>query len=167
MSITTAHPPTRPDDERTLDERVADLEALIEEARRHTRRRRRRNAGVALAALLAAGAALYAGGDGLRIGAARSAAGDVTPTAAVDRAGAWTVPTGPPGFRGTVVLHPTKPGWLYLNAGRRVYRSTDGGRRWKSGPPIALRIDRSSWLAAPSIETTSSLDLDSHDRMSP
>ena len=141
MSITTAHPPTRPDDERTLDERVADLEALIEEARRHTRRRRRRNAGVALAALLAAGAALYAGGDGLRIGAARSAAGDVTPTAAVDRAGAWTVPTGPPGFRGTVVLHPTKPGWLYLNAGRRVYRSTDGGRRWKSGPPIALRID--------------------------
>lgn len=145
MSVTTPHPPTRPDDpaddERTLDERVAELEALIEEARRRTRRRRRRNAGVALAVVLAAGAALYAGGDGLRVGAARSAAGDGLSGGALDRGGAWTAPTGPPGFAGKVVLHPTKPGWLYLNAGGRVYRSTTSGRSWKSGPPLAVRVD--------------------------
>lgn len=63
-----APPPQTEADERTLDERVADLEALIEEARQRTRRRRRRNGAVALAALLAAGAALYAGGDDIGIG---------------------------------------------------------------------------------------------------
>ena len=64
--MTVVAPPPQTDaDERTLDERVADLEALIEEARQRTRRRRRRNGAVALAALLAAGAALYAGGDGI------------------------------------------------------------------------------------------------------
>jgi len=96
---------------------------------------------VALAALLAAGAALYAGGDGFSVGDARSADGAPTPAAALDRPGSWSTPTGPPGFSAGVVLHPTRPGALYLHAGGRVYRGTDGGRSWKSGPPIALKLD--------------------------
>ena len=52
-------PPRRADvDERSLDERVAELEALIEEARRRARRRRQRNA-----AVVAAGRACRLGGD--------------------------------------------------------------------------------------------------------
>jgi photosystem II stability/assembly factor-like uncharacterized protein len=136
-----APPPQTDADERSLDERVADLEALIEEARQRTRRRRRRNGAVALAALLAAGAALYAGGDGIRVENARSADDDAASFATPDRAGSWSTPTGPPGFSAGVVLHPTRPGALYLHAGKRVYRSTDGGRSWNSGPPIALKLD--------------------------
>jgi photosystem II stability/assembly factor-like uncharacterized protein len=136
-----ASPPQTDADERTPDERVADLEALIEEARQRTRRRRRRNGAVALAALLAAGAALYAGGDNIGAGGARTAEGDAASAATLDRAAAWSTPTGPPGFSAGIVLHPTRPGALYLYAGGRVYRSTDGGRRWKSGPPIALKLD--------------------------
>jgi photosystem II stability/assembly factor-like uncharacterized protein len=134
-------PQTGPTDERTLDERVAELEALIEEARQRARRRRRRNGAVALVALALAGAAVYTGGDRVTVGTARSADGDAAPAAALDRAGSWSTPTGPPGFSAGVVLHPTKPGALYLYAGGRVHRSTDGGRTWKSGPPIALKLD--------------------------
>jgi len=140
--VTVVAPPPQTDgDERTLDERVAGLEALIEEARQRTRRRRRRNGAVALAALLAAGAALYAGGEGIRAGDARSAEDDAASAATLDRSGAWSTPTGPPGFSAGVVLHPTRPGALYLYAGGRVYRSTDGGRSWRSGRPIALKLD--------------------------
>jgi photosystem II stability/assembly factor-like uncharacterized protein len=96
---------------------------------------------VALAAVLAAGAALYAGGDGIGAGDARSAEDDPASAATLDRAGSWSVPTGPPGFSADIVLHPTNQGWLYLAAGGRVYRSTDGGRSWKSGPPIARKLD--------------------------
>ena len=140
MTVVTDPHPTDTD-ERSLDERVAELEALIEEARQRARRRRRRNGAVAVALVLAAGAALYAGGDGVRVESARSADGDATPTATLDRRGSWSVPTGPPGFSAGVVLHPTRPGALYLYAGGRVYRSTDSGRSWKSGPPIALKLD--------------------------
>src|SRR6476469_6687787 len=114
-----ASPPQTDADERTPDERVADLEALIEEARERTRRRRRRNGAVALAALLAAGAALYAGGDDIFGGDARSAEDDVASAAALERAAAWSTPTGPPGFSAGVALHPTRPSALYLYAGAR------------------------------------------------
>ena len=115
-----ASPPQTDPDERSLDERVADLEALIEEARQRTRRRRRRNGAVALAALLAAGAALYAGGDNIGAGGARTAEGDAASAATLDRAAAWSTPTGPPGFSAGIILHPTRPGALYLYAGGRV-----------------------------------------------
>ena len=142
--MTVVAPPPQTDaDQRTLDERVAELEALIEEARQRTRRRRRRNAAVALAALLAAGAAVYAGGDGFGVGAARSADSAPTPAGALDRSGSWSVPTGPPGFSAGVVLHPTRPGALYLypRTGDRVFRSTNGGRSWSSGRHVASRVD--------------------------
>ena len=144
MSVTTPHSPARPDpadDERSLVERVAELEALIEEARQRTRRRRRRNGGVALAALLTAGAALYAGGNDIRAGDARSAEDDAASVSTPDLGDSWSTPTGPPGFSAGIVLHPSRPGALYLYTGGRVYRSTDGGRSWKSGPPLALKLD--------------------------
>jgi hypothetical protein len=145
VSVATPNPPVRPDepaeDDLTLDERVSELEALIEEARQLQRKRRRRNAAIALVALGAAGAAVYVGGDGLRAGEARSAERDPTPAATPTRPGTWSTPTGPPGFHAEVVLHPSKPGALYLSAGGRVYRSTDFGRSWKAGPPIALKVD--------------------------
>ncbi len=129
--------------ERSLDERVAELEALIEEARQRARRRRRRTGAVALALLLAAGAAVYAGGDGIRVGSARSADGNATLAAALDRGGSWSAPTGPPGFPARIVLDPSRPGALYLDvfSSGRVFRSANGGRSWSSGRPIASRID--------------------------
>jgi hypothetical protein len=140
--VAVVTPPTAvPTDERTLDERVAELEALIEEARQRARRRRRRNGAVALVALALAGAAVHTGGDSVTVGTARSADGYAAPAVTLDRAGSWSAPTGPPGFAAGVVLNPTRPGALYLYAGGRVYRSTDAGRSWKSGPPIALKLD--------------------------
>jgi Tol biopolymer transport system component len=52
--VTVTAPPCGPETgrDRELERRVADLEALIEEARRRTRRRRRRNLGVVLATML-------------------------------------------------------------------------------------------------------------------
>jgi TolB protein len=52
--VTVTAPPRRPESgrDRDLERRVADLEALIEEARRRARRRRQRNVAVVLAAML-------------------------------------------------------------------------------------------------------------------
>ncbi len=83
---------------------------------------------------------MYAGGDGIGAGAARSADGGA-PAASLERDGAWACPPGHPDSTRNIVLHPTKQGSLYLNAGGRVYRSTDAGRTWTAGPPIARRVD--------------------------
>ena len=125
-----------------VEERVAELEALIEEARQRTRRRRRRGGALALAALVAAGTAAYVGGDGIGVGSARSADGGAAPAAGLDREpGRWSIASGPPGFSADIVLDPSTRGGLYLQAGGRVFRSTDGGRSWSSGRPVASRID--------------------------
>jgi hypothetical protein len=54
--VTVIAPPRGPETgrDRDLERRVADLEALIEEARRRARRRRQRNLVVVLAAMLGA-----------------------------------------------------------------------------------------------------------------
>ena len=50
-----------------------------------------------IAAAIAAGVAVYAGGDGLGVGSARSADGDIAPAAALERGpGRWSTATGPP-----------------------------------------------------------------------
>ncbi len=59
MSIASPPRPSGPD-ERSLEERVSELEALIEEARQRARRRRQRNGSLAALALLV-GAGLYLG----------------------------------------------------------------------------------------------------------
>jgi hypothetical protein len=73
MNVTT--PPAKPDShhERDLEQRVADLEALIEEARRRARQRRTRR-GAAAALLVAAGAAALIGFGGHGGGGAGTAA---------------------------------------------------------------------------------------------
>jgi len=135
-------------DERSLDERVAELEALIEEARRRARRRRQRNAAVALLAASAALAVTYAGGDGLRVGSGRSA--DTSPPRAIANVpgvGRWSAPFGPQGDgAGAIVVDPRNSANVYAAAGGRVYRSTDGGRSWTAGVQIdpgvaALAVD--------------------------
>ncbi len=137
--------PRRPPDadERSLDERVAELEALIEEARRRARRRRVRNGVMAMLAVSAALAATFAGGDGLRAGAGRSS--DTAPAAPVGTAGIgqWSVPYGPlPGsWLGSIVVDPQSPANVYAAAGGRVFRSTDGGRSWSGALQIDPRVD--------------------------
>jgi hypothetical protein len=73
--VTVTTPPRRPEIEqdRDLEERVADLEALIEEARRRARRRRQRNGAAALL-IAAAGAAAFIGFGGHGGGGAGTAA---------------------------------------------------------------------------------------------
>ena len=138
-------PPRRADaDERSLDERVAELEALIEEARRRARRRRQRNAAVVLLVVLAGLAATYAGGDGMRVGAARSAdSSSPRPAADVQKIGRWSVAYGPlPGsWLWAMVVDPQNSANVYVAAGGRVFRSTDGGRSWAGGLQLDLRID--------------------------
>ena len=80
--MTVGAPPRRPETENEpdLDRRVADLEALIEEARRRARRRRIRNT-VAFAVAAAAGAAGmigFHGGGGGSAGTAALAGGSET-----------------------------------------------------------------------------------------
>jgi photosystem II stability/assembly factor-like uncharacterized protein len=140
--VTVVTPPPRTDPgERSIDERVTELEALIEEARQRARRRRRQNAAIALAMALAAGAAVYAGRGVIDLGPAGSAEGDRAFVGLSDRDGSWSVPTGVPGFAGIVVLHPSEPGVVFLTAGGRAFRSTDGGRSWSVGSPIAAHVD--------------------------
>ena len=123
--------PVRADaDERSLDERVAELEALFEEARRRARRRRQRNAAVVLLAVLAGLAATYAGGDGVRVGAARSAdSSSPRPAANVQSIGRWSVPYGPlPGsWLSAIVVDPQSSANVYA-AARRA-RVPQHGRR--------------------------------------
>ena len=73
--MTVTAPPRGPETgrDRDLEQRVADLEALIEEARRRARRRRQRN-GLAVLLLVGAGVAAFIGFGGHGGGAAGTAA---------------------------------------------------------------------------------------------
>jgi len=124
------------------DELEALVEALIEEARRRARRRRRRNGACILLALLAGGG-LYVGFDHVRggtTGSATASTGDAA-AAARSRGGRWGLPHGPEGGPGnTVAVAPSTPDTVYLGTGRGVFRSTNGGRSWKSAglvPPAS------------------------------
>jgi photosystem II stability/assembly factor-like uncharacterized protein len=142
--VSVGAPPRRADaDERSLDERVAELEALIEEARRRARRRRQRNAAVVLLVVVAGLAAAYAGGDGVRVGAARSAdPSSPRPAADVQNIGRWSVPFGPPSAGAVaIVVDPQNSANVYVAAGGRVFRSTDAGRSWTGGRQLDPRID--------------------------
>jgi len=96
-------------DGRSLEERVAELEAPFEEARRRARRRRQRNTAFVLLAVLAGLAAAYAGGNGVREGAAGSGTSSPRPTATPQNIGRWTVPYGPASGADTVVIDPRNP----------------------------------------------------------
>jgi photosystem II stability/assembly factor-like uncharacterized protein len=126
---------------RTLDERVAELEALFEEARRRARRRRQRNTALVLLGLLAGLAAAYAGGHGVRTETAVSGLSSAQPAAQPQKIGRWSLPSGPASGVATVVVDPRNSAIVYAAAGGRVYRSTDGGRTWTGGLQIDPRVD--------------------------
>jgi photosystem II stability/assembly factor-like uncharacterized protein len=129
-------------DERTLEERVAELEALFEEARQRARRRRRRNVAIVLLAVLAGLGAAYAGGNGAGKGPAGSADSSSPQLAvAVQNVGRWSVPTGPATGADHVVVDPQNSANVYAATGGRVYRSTDGGQTWTGGLQIDPRVD--------------------------
>ena len=147
MSVTAPPRSPRPSDLIDRDELEALVEALIEEARLRARRRRRRNGACILLTILAGGG-LYLGLDhvgGGTTGAATASAGDAA--VAVRRAsGRWGLAHGPEGGPGnTVAVAPSAPETVYLGTGRGVFRSTNGGRSWRSaGLVLPTSADGSS-----------------------
>jgi photosystem II stability/assembly factor-like uncharacterized protein len=137
--VTVTTPPHRSEigQDRPLEQRVADLEALIEEARRRARRRRIRN-GTAFAVAVAAGVAglfgFHGGGAG-SIGTASLAGG----SGAAGQAGKPAPSLAPvPAGNGAqaFAFDPRRPNVVYMAVahsvgGVFVYRTTDGGRHWQ------------------------------------
>jgi photosystem II stability/assembly factor-like uncharacterized protein len=135
--VTVTTPPGETD--RDLERRVAELEALIEEARRRARRRRIRNAAAALAVAGTGIAALIGfGGDG-GVGA-----GSAT-SAQAPAANAGSPPLGalPPdaGLTQSFAFDPTAPGTVYAGTlgvphgsvlNGHVFKTTDAGQHWQS-----------------------------------
>jgi hypothetical protein len=120
--VTVTIPPRAPEieDERSVEERVAELEALIKEARRRARRRRAAYAAVALVAL----AGVVAGAAGIGGG------GDD-----IDGSVAHGSPPPAPGPH-TFQVNPKHPNIVYASAlgddthEGGVYKSTDAGKTW-------------------------------------
>ena len=143
--MSVGSPPRGPQIERDrdLEQRVADLEALIEEAHRRALRRRMRNAAAALL-LAAAGAAALIGFGGHGGGGAGTAALAHAPGAQAPAANADSAPLGalPPdaGAARSFAFDPRNPKIVYvLTVGSstatgfersRVFKTTDGGAHW-------------------------------------
>jgi len=129
----TVPPRAHPQHDRDLERRVAELEALIEEARRRARRRRRIYAAIVLSALGAAAWASFDMGGGGGVSLGRSAAGSPSGLAATASAtGRWQ-PTGGPqgGDVFSLAVDPDSPAVVYAGGWGKVFKSTDGGRRWR------------------------------------
>jgi photosystem II stability/assembly factor-like uncharacterized protein len=137
VTVTT---PRRPETEqdRDLEQRVADLEALIEEARRRARRRRQRNGAAAL--LLAAAGVVafigFSGGGGGGSGSAALAGGSGASSQATKLAPSLAaLPAGNRAF--VFAFDPVRPNIVYVasphaRGGVYVYKTTDDGRHWHS-----------------------------------
>jgi hypothetical protein len=138
--VTVTAPPRGPEIEqdRDLEQRVADLEALIEEARRRARRRRQRNGAAAL--LAAAGVAAFisfggrdgGGGSGTSALAGGSGASSQATKLAPSLA---ALPAGNQAF--VFAFDPLRPKIVYVasphaRGGVYVYKTTDDGRHWHS-----------------------------------
>jgi photosystem II stability/assembly factor-like uncharacterized protein len=123
-------------DDRDLAQRVADLEALIEEARRRARRRQRRVAAFFLA--LAGGVAAlvgFRGGGAGGTGAAAQAGGSAGSKAAQPAPSLAALPRGNRAF--AFAFDPRRPSIVYVaspdaSGGVFVYKTTDDGRHWHS-----------------------------------
>ena len=139
LPVTVPPRSTVTQDDRDLAQRVADLEALIEEARQRARRRRQRTAAVVLLTA-AIGATLLIGFGGR--------GGGATGTTALARTGnppglpANGEPLGtlPPnvGFVESFAFDPRNPKIVYILAGGGLVKTADGGAHWKE-------IPKSSW----------------------
>ena len=130
--------------DRDLERRVADLEALIEEARRRARRRRMRRGAAALL-LVAAGVVAFIGFGGHGGGGAGSAATAHARSSHGSTANTESPPLAALPADATVsafAFDPRHPNIVYVGTGvnnsskSHVYKSTDAGAHWQlvSGP---------------------------------
>lgn len=145
MTVTT--PPRRPEVEhhRDLERRVADLEALIEEARRRARRRRARR-GIAALIVLAGGTVTFLGFAGHGGGGSGGAATHVSHGTAAN-AGATPLAALPSsvGPAKAFAFDPRNPDIVYVLAVNysggaprgRVFATSDGGAHWRATTRVA------------------------------
>jgi photosystem II stability/assembly factor-like uncharacterized protein len=144
MSVTS--PPRGPEIEkdRDLEQRVADLELLIEEARRRARRRRARR-GVAALVVVSGGVVAFIGFGGHGGGGAGTAGTARGPRSRASSANAESPPLAALPADATVSafsFDPRNPKIVYVGTGvnnsskSHVYKSTDAGAHWQlvSGP---------------------------------
>ena len=132
MTVTVPPRSTDTQDDRDLARRVADLEALIEEARRRARRRRRLYAAAVLAAAAAVAAALFGVGGKGHGSLGVTVGGDAQASPSAQRgSGRWAPPHGPEGGGLTLAVDPASPEILYAGGWGNVFKSTDGGGSWK------------------------------------
>ena len=132
LPVTVPPRPTDTEDDRDLAQRVADLEALIEEARKRARRRRRLYAAAVLAAGAAVAAASFGSGGSGHGSFVGTVGDDAHASAAAPPARAqWAPSRGPEGGGLTLAVDPTNPATLYAGGWGNVFKSTDGGGSWK------------------------------------
>jgi photosystem II stability/assembly factor-like uncharacterized protein len=147
--VQVTDPPRSADthDDRDLAQRVADLEALIEEARRRARRRRRIYAAGVLAAAAAVAAALFGiGGNGH--GTLGGTVAEGARVSAAHSSGArWSPLGGPEGGANTLVVDRTNPEILYAGGWGNVFKSANGGDSWKAVTTAGDGWNRVSTLA--------------------
>ncbi|MEP7224676.1 MAG: hypothetical protein ABI783_06935 [Actinomycetota bacterium] len=135
MTVTIPPREAEIEDERTVEERIAELEALIKEARRRARRRRAAYAAVVLVAL--GGVVTGAAGDGGVDFDGSVAKGSPASAANASRAreavlAASTVPIS------AIQVDPKRPNVIYASTlttdleRRSVLKSTDGGQTWSA-----------------------------------
>ena len=138
MAVATPPGKTKTEHDRDLAQRVADLEALIEEARRRARRRRMRNG----AAFAVAGAAVVAGLIGFH-GGGGNGTGTAAPAGDSGAKSLTTKPTpslAPLPYGNEVsafAFDPRRPNIVYVasrdaRGGVYVFKTTDNGRHWRS-----------------------------------
>jgi photosystem II stability/assembly factor-like uncharacterized protein len=136
VTVTTPPSGTKTGNDRDLAQRVADLEALIEEARRRARRRRIRNA----VAVAAAGATVIAGliglhgggGGGTETAALAGSGGNARPNLSAPLA---PLPNG--NAASAIAFDPVRPNVVYVasrdaRGGMYVYKTTDDGGHWRA-----------------------------------
>jgi photosystem II stability/assembly factor-like uncharacterized protein len=133
VPLTVAPRSTDTQDDRDLAQRVADLEALIKEARRRARRRRRIYAAIVLTALGAAAWASFDMGGSGGVSLGRSAAGGPSGSAAAASSPGRWVPTGGPEGGGVLSLavDPANPAIVYAGGWGNVFKTTNSGGRWR------------------------------------
>ena len=131
VPVTVLHRSTEAQDD--LEQRVAALEALIEEARRRARRRRSIYGAIVLAALgTAVWASFDVGGNGGASLGRSASAGSPSSSAAESTAAGWRTLRGPQG--GTIfaiAIDPTDSKIVYAAGWGRVFESSNAGGSWK------------------------------------
>jgi photosystem II stability/assembly factor-like uncharacterized protein len=139
VAVPVTVPPrsTETQDDRDLAQRVADLEALIEEARRRARRRRRTIAAffVALAAGTAALIGFHGGGAGGTGAVARAGGSNARSQATKPTPSLAALPAGNRPF--AFAFDPRRPSVVYVaspdaRGGSYIFKTTDDGRHWQS-----------------------------------